>query len=163
MEKVREFAKNTLYLLIIAFCFIVLIIILISVIINIKYFFNIGFIINSIVNQISNEKSIGVLSLNIGVLQAFIAVIGVGIVIAAYFNFTTIRDKLKEVDKILDEHKQSIDETKKQINYLINIKPNNSKEQSDIELDIKKGEEETKKLINKKEKGEMTDDSFRKF
>lgn len=159
MEEVKKFVKNILYVSIMAFCFLILVIILISVVINIKYFFNIGFIINSIVNQSSNEKSIGILSLNIGVLQTFIAIIGVGIVIAAYFNFTTIRDKLKEVDKVLGEHKESIDETKRQINNLINIKPNNE-EQLDVE--IKKSEKETKRLIKKKAKGEMTDDDFRK-
>ena len=91
-------------------------------------------------------------------MQAFIAVIGIGIVIAAYFNFTTIRDKLKEVDKVLDEHKQSIDETKEQINDLINIKYDNKEKQFNIE--IEKSEKEIKKLINKKEKGETTDDYF---
>lgn len=155
MEKAKEIIKDILYISIISFCIAILIIALISVIINIKYFFNLGYLISSIINKSSNET---ILSLNVGILQAFIAVIGIGIVIAAYFNFTTIRDKLKEVDKVLDEHKQSIDETKEQINDLINIKYDNKEKQFNIE--IEKSEKEIKKLINKKEKGETTDDYF---
>lgn len=155
MEKVKKFIRDILYISIISFCIAILIIALISVIINIKYFFNLGYLISSIINKSSNET---ILSLNVGILQAFIAIIGIGIVIAAYFNFTTIRDKLKEVDKVLDEHKQSIDETKEQINDLINIKYDNKEKQFNIE--IEKSEKEIKKLINKKEKGETTDDYF---
>lgn len=155
MEKAKEIIKDILYISIISFCIAILIIALISVIINIKYFFNLGYLISSIINKSSNET---ILSLNVGILQAFIAIIGIGIVIAAYFNFTTIRDKLKEVDKVLDEHKQSIDETKEQINDLINIKYDNKEKQFNIE--IEKSEKEIKKLINKKEKGETTDDYF---
>lgn len=155
MEKAKEIIKDILYISIISFCIAILIIVLISVIINIKYFFNLGYLISSIINKSSNET---ILSLNVGILQAFIAIIGIGIVIAAYFNFTTIRDKLKEVDKVLDEHKQSIDETKEQINDLINIKYDNKEKQFNIE--IEKSEKEIKKLINKKEKGETTDDYF---
>lgn len=155
MEKAKEIIKDILYIWIISFCIAILIIALISVIINIKYFFNLGYLISSIINKSSNET---ILSLNVGILQAFIAIIGIGIVIAAYFNFTTIRDKLKEVDKVLDEHKQSIDETKEQINDLINIKYDNKEKQFNIE--IEKSEKEIKKLINKKEKGETTDDYF---
>lgn len=155
MEKAKEIIKDILYISIISFCIAILIIALISVIINIKYFFNLGYLISSIINKSSNET---ILSLNVGILQAFIAIIGIGIVIAAYFNFTTIRDKLKEVDKVLDEHKQSIDETKEQINDLINIKYDNKDKQFNIE--IEKSEKEIKKLINKKEKGETTDDYF---
>ena len=157
MEKAKEIIKDILYIWIISFCIAILIIALISVIINIKYFFNLGYLISSIINKSSNET---ILSLNVGILQAFIAIIGIGIVIAAYFNFTTIRDKLKEVDKVLDEHKQSIDETKEQINDLINIKYDNKEKQFNIE--IEKSEKEIKKLINKKEKGETTDDYFRR-
>lgn len=155
MEKAKEIIKDILYISIISFCIAILIIALISVIINIKYFFNLGYLISSIINKSSYET---ILSLNVGILQAFIAIIGIGIVIAAYFNFTTIRDKLKEVDKVLDEHKQSIDETKEQINDLINIKYDNKEKQFNIE--IEKSEKEIKKLINKKEKGETTDDYF---
>ena len=155
MEKAKEIIKDILYIWIISFCIAILIIALISVIINIKYFFNLGYLISSIINKSSNET---ILSLNVGILQAFIAIIGIGIVIAAYFNFTTIRDKLKEVDKVLDEHKQSIDETKEQINDLINIKYDNKEKQFNIE--IEKSEKEIKKLINKKEEGETTDDYF---
>ena len=155
MEKAKEIIKDILYISIISFCIAILIIVLISVIINIKYFFNLGYLISSIINKSSNET---ILSLNVGILQAFIAIIWIGIVIAAYFNFTTIRDKLKEVDKVLDEHKQSIDETKEQINDLINIKYDNKEKQFNIE--IEKSEKEIKKLINKKEKGETTDDYF---
>ncbi len=155
MEKAKEIIKDILYISIISFCIAILIIALISVIINIKYFFNLGYLISSIINKSSNET---ILSLNVGILQAFIAIIGIGIVIAAYFNFTTIRDKLKEVDKVLYEHKQSIDETKEQINDLINIKYDNKEKQFNIE--IEKSEKEIKKLINKKEKGETTDDYF---
>lgn len=155
MEKVKKFIRDILYISIIVFCIVLLIIVLISVIINIKYFFDFGYLINFIISKSSNE----ILSLNVGILQAFIAIIGVGIVIAAYFNFTTIRDKLKEVDKVLYEHKQSIDETRKQIDDLINIKSDNEKK---LSVEIEKSEREIKKLINKKEIGETTDDYFRR-
>ena len=155
MEKVKKFIRDILYISIIVFCIVLLIIVLISVIINIKYFFDFGYLINFIISKSSNE----ILSLNVGILQAFIAIIGVGIVIAAYFNFTTIRDKLKEVDKVLNEHKQSIDETRKQIDDLINIKSDNEKK---LSVEIEKSEREIKKLINKKEIGETTDDYFRR-
>lgn len=156
MEKAKEIIKDILYISIISFCIAILIIALISVIINIKYFFNLGYLISSIINKSSNET---ILSLNVGILQAFIAIIGIGIVIAAYFNFTTIRDRLKEVDKVLSEHKQSIDETRKEINDLINIKSDNF-DNKEKRLNIEKSEREIKKLINKKEKGETTDDYF---
>lgn len=156
MEKAKEIIKDILYISIISFCIVILIIVLISVIINIKYFFNLGYLISSIINKSSNET---ILSLNVGILQAFIAIIGIGIVIAAYFNFTTIRDRLKEVDKVLSEHKQSIDETRKEINDLINIKSDNF-DNKEKRLNIEKSEREIKKLINKKEIGETTDDYF---
>ena len=138
------------------YCIIVLIIVVISIIVNIKYFFDFGDLISSIINKSSNET---ILSLNVGILQAFIAIIGIGIVIAAYFNFTTIRDRLKEVDKVLSEHKQSIDETRKEINDLIDIKSDNF-DNKEKRLNIEKSEREIKKLINKKEIGETTDDYF---
>lgn len=156
MEKVKKFIRDILYISIIVFCTIVLIIVIISVIVNIKYFFDFGDLISSIINKSSNDT---ILSLNVGILQTLIAVIGIGIVIAAYFNFTTIRDKLKEVDKVLYEHKQSIDETRKEINDLINIKSDNF-DNKEKQLNIEKSEKEIKKLINKKEIGETTDDYF---
>ena len=72
MEKAKEIIKDILYISIISFCIAILIIVLISVIINIKYFFNLGYLISSIINKSSNET---ILSLNVGILQAFIAII----------------------------------------------------------------------------------------
>ena len=157
MEKVKKFIRDILYISIIVFCIVLLIIVLISVIINIKYFFDFGYLINSITSKSSNE----ILSLNVGILQAFIAIIGVGIVIAAYFNFTTIRDKLKEVDIRLGINERTIDEAKKQIENIINKKPYIEEKQSNV--DIKKIEEETKELININnniKKGEIKDDDL---
>lgn len=157
MEKVKKFIRDILYISIIVFCIVLLIIVLISVIINIKYFFDFGYLINFITSKSSNE----ILSLNVGILQAFIAIIGVGIVIAAYFNFTTIRDKLKEVDIRLGINERTIDEAKKQIENIINKKPDIEEKQSDV--DIKKIEEETKELININnsiKKGEIKDDDL---
>lgn len=157
MEKVKKFIRDILYISIIVFCIVLLIIILISVIINIKYLFDFGYLINFIISKSSNE----ILSLNVGILQAFIAIIGVGIVIAAYFNFTTIRDKLKEVDIRLGINERTIDEAKKQIENIINKKPDIEEKQSDV--DIKKIEEETKELININnsiKKGEIKDDDL---
>lgn len=132
MGKVKKFIRDILYISIIVFCIVLLIIVLISVIINIKYFFDFGYLINSIISKSGNE----ILSLNVGILQAFIAIIGVGIVIAAYFNFTTIRDKLKEVDIRLGINERTIDEAKKQIENIINKKPYIEEKQSNV--DIKK-------------------------
>lgn len=158
MEKVKKFIRDILYISIIAFCIIVLIIVIISVIVNIKYFFDFGDLISSIINKSSNDT---ILSLNVGILQAFIAIIGIGIVIAAYFNFTTIRDKLKEVDIRLGINEMTIDEARKQIENIINKRPDIEEKQSYVDIErIEKSEKEIKKLINKKEKGEITDDDL---
>ena len=51
-----------------------------------------------------NLDSAVILSVNVGILQCLIAVLGIGVALAAYFNFKYIQDKLKEIDKRLGEH-----------------------------------------------------------
>lgn len=51
-----------------------------------------------------NSDSAVILSANVGILQCLIAVLGIGVALAAYFNFKYIQDKLKEIDKRLGEH-----------------------------------------------------------
>lgn len=101
MENAKEIFKNLLYIFVTVFCMIIIIFIIIIIGINIKSFFNIGENINFIIKQSNNEQIINILSLNLGILQGLTGVIGIGIGIAAYFNFTTIREKLKEIDKKL--------------------------------------------------------------
>ena len=102
MENAKEIFKNLLYIFVTVFCMIIIIFIIIIIGINIKSFFNIG------EKQSNNEQIINILSLNLGILQGLTGVIGIGIGIAAYFNFTTIREKLKEIDKKLKEHDEKI-------------------------------------------------------
>lgn len=108
MENAKEIFKNLLYIFVTVFCMIIIIFIIIIIGINIKSFFNIGENINFIIKQSNNEQIINILSLNLGILQGLTGVIGIGIGIAAYFNFTTIREKLKEIDKKLKEHDEKI-------------------------------------------------------
>lgn len=49
----------------------------------------------------------------------------------------------------------------KQIENIINKRPDIEEKQSDVDIErIEKSEKEIKKLINKKEKGEITDDDL---
>ena len=112
MEKAKELAKNILYISVVVFCIIILVFIIIIIIKNIRYFFNIGEAISSVINQTNDEGTINILSLNLAILQGLTGIIGLGIVVAAYFNFTTIREKLKEIDKKLVEHEEKMKEYK---------------------------------------------------
>ena len=119
MKKTKKIFKNILYISVIIFCILIMLFIIFIVIVNIKSFFNIGQNISSIIEQKNNEQTINILSLNLGILQGLTGIIGIGIVVAAYFNFTTIREKLKEIDKKLIEHDKQIKNYKK---------PNNKKD-----------------------------------
>lgn len=115
MNKCREIFSNILYISIVIFCTLILVFIIFVIIANIKSFFNIVEIINNIVNQKSNDAITNILSLNVGILQGLTGVIGVGIVIAAYFNFTTIRERLKQTDNKLDKIQKIINEHEEKI------------------------------------------------
>ena len=119
MENIKEIFKNILYITSVVFCILIIGFIIFVIIINIKSFFNIGQNISSIIEQKNNEQTINILSLNLGILQGLTGIIGIGIVVAAYFNFTTIREKLKEIDNKLIEHDKQIKNYKK---------PNNKKD-----------------------------------
>lgn len=55
-------------------------------------------------NKVISSNGVNILSLNVGILQCLIAVLGIGVALAAYVNFKSTQDKLKEIDKRLGEH-----------------------------------------------------------
>lgn len=81
---------------------------------NLKYFLD-----NTLKSKLIVDLNIQeILSLNVSILQGLIAIIGIGIALAAYFNFTSLKkmlkkasrqfkevdNKLKEVDARLKKH-----------------------------------------------------------
>lgn len=74
-------------------------IIVLIFIIPILKFFNLENLLSKKTFDISDV--IGILSLNLGILQGLMALFGMGIAAVAFVNFTQIRNKLKELeDKI---------------------------------------------------------------
>ena len=55
---------------------------------------------------------IGILSLNIGILQSLISIFGIGIAIVAFINFTQIREKLEKIDKKSNDVDNALKEVK---------------------------------------------------
>lgn len=90
MKEVINFIVHTLIVTIVS------IILVIFILPNLK-FINLGNILNNETFNISDV--IGILSLNLGILQGLMALFGMGIALAAYFNFTQIRDKTKKLEK----------------------------------------------------------------
>lgn len=74
---------------------------------NLKYFLD-----NTLKSKLIVDLNIQeILSLNVSILQGLIAIIGIGIALAAYFNFTSLKKMLKkasrqfkEVDARLKKH-----------------------------------------------------------
>lgn len=78
---------------------IVVSIIVLVFILPILKFFNLENLLSKKTFDISDV--IGILSLNLGILQGLMALFGMGIAAVAFVNFTQIRNKLKELeDKI---------------------------------------------------------------
>lgn len=90
--------------------------------------------------KIFNSKdydAIALLSLNIGILQALIAIIAIGIVSFAYFNFTKIKKYLHKTNKQLKKTKDRLKEIDNRLNIAEeNIKNYNS--DNNTENDTKK-------------------------
>ncbi|PTY41017.1 hypothetical protein [Brachyspira hampsonii] len=92
MKKVIDFIIHTIVVTLVS------IILLIFILPNLK-FLNLGNILNNETFDVSDV--IGMLSLNLGILQGLMALFGMGIAAVAFVNFTQIRNKLEELeDKI---------------------------------------------------------------
>lgn len=77
-----------------------------------------------------NSDSVNILSANIGILQCLIATLGIGVALAAYINFKSTAEKLKEIDKRLGEHDEKLQK---------DFKDNNSSDKSELENQKKGG------------------------
>lgn len=90
--------------------------------------------------KIFNSKDydiITLLSLNVGILQALIAIIAIGIVAFAYFNFAKIKKYLHKTNKQFKKTKDRLKEIDIRLNIAeINIKNYNS--DNNTENDTKK-------------------------
>ena len=62
---------------------------------------------------------IALLSVNVGILQGLMALFGIGVALAAYFNFTQIRDKTKSLENKFDELENKYIELNNQYNLSI--------------------------------------------
>lgn len=76
---------------------------------------------------LNNYNSVAILSVNVGVLQCLIAVLGICVASAAYLNFKSTQDKLKEIDKRLGEHDEKFKKDFANNNYSDNEELDNQK------------------------------------
>lgn len=76
---------------------------------------------------------IALLSVNVGILQGLMALFGIGVALAAYFNFTQINDKLEKVDKALKDVQTIVEEHDNTIKDLKNMSDNKGQKVQNIE------------------------------
>lgn len=92
--------------------------------------FTVLFLLSSLFNgliPLNNYNSVAILSVNVGVLQCLIALLGIGIALAAYLNLKSTQDKLKEIDKRLGEHDEKFKKDFANNNYSDNEELDNQK------------------------------------
>lgn len=96
-------------------------IIVLIFIIPILKFFNLENLLSKKTFDISDV--IGILSINLGILQGLMALFGIGVALAAYFNFTQIRDKTKKLEnnykKLKKQYNLRIKELDKRLSSFI--------------------------------------------
>lgn len=81
---------------------------------------------------------IALLSVNVGILQGLMALFGIGVALAAYFNFTQIRDKTKKLEnnykKLKKQYNLRIKELDKRLSSFIddyNITANTNRQEEE--------------------------------
>lgn len=100
---------------------------------------------------ITGEKydPIALLSVNVGILQALTAVIGIGIAIVAFLNLFNTKTEIKKLKKLIKKHTKSIKKHNKFIQDYKKSITNKEKEE------IKKIEEETGNIEDQKKDKEV--------
>ena len=106
MKKLIYFIVNTVVVTLVS------IILLIFILPNLK-FINLGNILNNETFNVSDV--IGMLSLNLGILQGLMAIVAIGLGVIGYINFTHINNKLKNITK----KSKKVDEALKDVKSIV--------------------------------------------
>lgn len=104
-----------------------------------------------------SDNIIDILTLNVGILQAFIAVMGISIAIIGFINIYNTKKEISSLKEIIRKHTKSIKKQKRMIKNFKNSFDNDKNKNSDIEKLVSETEN-----LNEEQIKEATTNDFDK-